>query len=200
MTYPLTRNVRPAIVLLLLGASVLLPVMPAGAQAQLAVDPPVARPGDEVRLIGLRGFANNKAVDVHLDAIDGPVLASFPVAQAAFGPGVVTIPADTKVGSHVLIVTQVLDATNAGIRGLPARAAIEVTGPGGVPAVGRPLVQTEPGRRAALETTTEELDVAPLVLVGLGVAAVALLVAAIGTAVARRGTRQAGAKTEPAGA
>ncbi|MGH9225153.1 MAG: hypothetical protein ACRD2W_15540 [Acidimicrobiales bacterium] len=117
------------------------------------------------------------------------MLASFTVTGGVFGPASVTIPADTRVGNHVLVVTQPLDATNAGVRGLPARAAIQVTGPGGVPSGAPGLLLTVSGRSDGLAYETEKRPVAAIALVGLGVVAVAVLVAALGATVARRRTQ-----------
>lgn len=176
---------RAPLLLFLVALGLVLPAAPSGAQAQLTAEPSAVRPGGTVTLYGLRGFANNKAADVHLDLIDGPVLASFPVTGGIFGPATVTIPADTKVGNHVLVITQPLDATNAGVRGLPARAAVMVTGAGGVPSGAPALLPTASGRSADLAYEKEARPVGSLVLVGLGVAAAALLVAALGATVVR---------------
>ena len=78
---------------------------------------------------------------IRWDSETGPVLGSFQPDQQRFaqwGPGTVTIPTDASAGRHVLFATQELPDADAGIRGIPARAVIEVLGPASIPVVGAP--------------------------------------------------------------
>ncbi len=181
---------RVAAVAVLAGLGVVVPATAAWAPhvPQLLIAPGQARPGDQVAVSGTRGYGYTNPVEIHLDAVDGPLLGSFrPDTQvyAAWGPGTITIPADTKPGTYTLFATQKLTEVEQHIRGVPARATIEVIGAGGPPVAGRPLVT--PG-----DTGTNTLvkrhgpSGAAYVLVGLGVAGLAMFVAGVGSVVAGR--------------
>lgn len=172
MTRRLALAVLATLGLLVVGAG------PVRAQF-VDVVPTAVQAGATVSITGVRGFASGPAVEVRLDDADGPVLAASPTAAGGFGALDVVIPADTKAGPHVLLISQALRRTDTGAR-LPVRAAITVTGPGGLavrgvdprallPVTGlpaQPVVEKGPGPEAG-----------SLVLVGLGVAALALIVA-----------------------
>lgn len=158
---------------------------------QFNVTPGQARPGESVAVVGTRGFGYTNPVEIRFNALDGPVLGSFqPDTQvyAAWGPGSVTIPADTKPGTYTLYATQVLAPTETHIRGVPARASIDVIGPGGPPVLGaRTAVPGDQGSAQLVEQQPRSLG--PLLLLGLGVAATALLFAGLATlVVGRRGS------------
>lgn len=165
--------------------------------AQLLVEPRVVNPGDTVTVTGTRGYGSEQPVDIRLDSIDGPVLATFQTDEqffAAFGPGEVTIPGDVEPGNHVLVATQVLDEEDSAIRGVPARAAIEVTGPGGEPALGAPLVEPVEPRPDEL-AEEEQAGLGSLVLVGVGVAGVAMFAAAMVALVAGKRSKPVAERT-----
>ena len=177
------RRTRVALVALLTGGFFIFSAGTAWAPhvAQLLVEPRVVNPGDTVTVTGTRGFGAEQPVDVRLDDIDGPVLGTFQTDDqffAAFGPVQVTIPADISPGAHTLVATQVLDAEDAHIRGVPARAAIEVVGPGGLPAENPPLVEPVEPRPDQL-AVGDEVGLGALALVALGVAGVAMFAAAM---------------------
>lgn len=156
--------------------------------AQLLVEPRVVSPGDTVTVTGTRGYGAEQAVDIRLDGIDGPVLGTFQTDDqffAAFGPVEVTIPGDISPGAHTLVATQVLDAEDSHIRGVPARAAIDVVGPGGPPAVDPALAEPVEPRPDEL-AVEDEVGTGALVLVALGVAGVAMFAAAMVALVAAR--------------
>lgn len=186
-------NMKPSRVIFVALATGALLLLSAGSAwaphvAQLNVSPTTVRPGDTVTIVGTRGYGAEQPVDIRLDDIDGPVLATFQTDDqffAAFGPGEVTIPADVEPGAHVLVATQVLDEEDSHIRGVPARAAIEVVGAGGEPARGAELAAPVEGRPDDLNVD-EPASMGSLVLVGLGVAGVAMFLAAMGALLASK--------------
>lgn len=173
----------------------LLTAAPASAPhvAQLQVTPSSVAPGDQVTVFGPRGYGSANPVEVRFGSVTGPVLATFETTEenfAQFGPGPVTIPADTPPGSHRLVATQQLAADEQHIRGVPSAAIIEVTSqpaaaPSGTPGMSAELrpdtLATEPGTPLGL-----------LFVIG---AAVAGLAVAIGLAVA--GSARKRSATEP---
>ena len=158
--------------------------------AQLQVTPAQVRAGEQVSVFGPRGYGKTNPVQIRLDSETGPVLGSFqPDNQrfAQWGPGTVTIPADTPAGRHTLIATQELPDADAGIRGIPARTVIEVLGPASVPVLGAPLSPAVGDRAGGIEVTEDEgVPVGPVLLVGLGVAGVAMFAAGVASTVVRR--------------
>lgn len=177
-------------------AAVVLPATAAWAPhvPQFNVDPAQARPGQEVTVAGTRGYGFTNPVEVRFDSPEGPVLGSFQPTKegyAAWGPGTIVIPADTAPGRHTLYATQQLEAFEDHIRGIPAKAVIEVVGPGGAPLAGESLAPTGEEGAADLVKSDGE-SVLPLVLTGLGVAALALLVGgAVALSNARRRSPEA---------
>jgi hypothetical protein len=163
--------------------------------AQLQVTPAQVRAGEQVSVFGPRGYGKTNPVQIRLDSETGPVLGSFqPDNQrfAQWGPGTVTIPADTSAGRHTLIATQDLPDADAGIRGIPARTIIEVLGPASIPVLGAPLSPAVGDRAAAIEVTEDEgVPVVPVLLVALGVAGVAMFAAGTASAVVRRRSAEA---------
>ena len=178
--YGLAGMVAGAILFPLAAAWACLPV------ASLTSNPAQAQPGSQVTLTGSE-FGTNP-VDIHFNALNGPVLATLnPDSNGNFS-GAVTIPSDAAPGSAVLVATQAA-ATASGSKGsspgVPARALVTVVGPGGAPLA--PVAAEAAGRPAAL-LVTSSAGAAPLILVALGALGVALLVAA---SVAMVGTRRA---------
>lgn len=181
-----TRSLRRlTLCALAAGAAALLPTTAAWAPhvAQLKVNPTTMKPGQEIEVYGPNGFGRTNPVEIRWDAQDGPVLGTFqptcPTPSACFapwGPGKVTVPADAKAGQHALWVTQKLADDEKLIRGMPTRTLIQVVPEGGAPVVANDLAaQLEP-RPATLEEN-EPVGAGPLVLVGLGVAGMAMFAA-----------------------
>ena len=188
-----TATLRRGVLGVLVAASAMgLTPSPAWAPhvAQLQVTPGHVRPGEQVSVFGPRGYGRTNPVQVRWDSESGPILGSFQPDQQRFaqwGPGTVTIPADASAGRHVLVATQELPDVDAGIRGIPARTVIEVVGPASVPVIGAPLSPPVGARSDGVELTADDgVPVAGVVLVGLGVAGVAMFVTGMASAAARR--------------
>lgn len=160
---------------------------------QMNVVPTQVSPGGQVAVVGTRGYGYTNPVEIHLNAVDGPTLGSFqPDTQvyAAWGPGNITIPADTKPGTYTLFATQVLAPTETHIRGIPARSTLDVIGPGGPPVLA--AVPVAPGDQGSADLTRKSsLGTGALVLLGLGVAGVAMLIAGLASLAAGRRRRTA---------
>jgi hypothetical protein len=190
-------TVRRAVIgALLAGVAALLGQAAAWAPhvAQLQVTPAQVRAGEQVTVFGPRGYGKTNPVHIRLDSETGPVLGSFqPDNQrfAQWGPGTITIPADTTAGRHTLVATQDLPDADAGIRGIPARTVIEVLGPASVPVLGAPLSPAVGARADRIEVTEDGgVPVGPVVLVALGVAGVAMFAAGMASALVRRRSAQ----------
>jgi hypothetical protein len=181
-----------ALVFLFAAGVTMLAAPPAWAPhvAQLQVTPTQVQPGQQVSVFGPRGYGKTNPVQIRWDSETGPVLGSFQPDQQRFaqwGPGTVTIPADASAGRHVLVATQDLPDADAGIRGIPARTVIEVLGPASIPVVGAPLSPPVGARPERVEVTDDEgVPLGGVVLVGLGVAGVAMFAAGMASASARR--------------
>jgi len=157
--------------------------------ASLTSNTAQAQPGSQVTVTGSE-FGSNP-VDVHFNALTGPVLATLTPDSNGNFSGAVTIPSDAAPGSAVLVATEAA-ATATGSKGsspgVPARALIEVVGPGGAPlAPAAPVA----GARPVSPLTTSSVGVGALALVALGALGVALLVAASVTMVGTRRARPA---------
>ncbi len=163
-------------------AGVLLPVSAAWAPhvAQLQVTPSTFKAGDTVTVFGPSGYGATNPVEIRLDSADAPVLGSFKTSGAGFatwGPGTITIPADVKPGVHTLWATQKLEETEKLIRGMPTKTLVQVLNKDGSgPVLG---IDTSPQLEARPTGLVEEKPVGTgaLVLVGLGVAGVAMFAA-----------------------
>jgi hypothetical protein len=157
--------------------------------ASLTSNPAQAQPGSQVTITGSE-FGSNP-VDIHFNALTGPVLATLtPDSNGTFS-GAVTIPSDAAPGSAVLVATEAA-ATPKGPKGsspgVPARALIQVVGPGGAPlAPAGPVA----GARPVSPLITSSVEAGALALVALGALGVALLVAASITMVGTRRARPA---------
>jgi len=162
---------------------------------QLQVNPSQVRPGEEVTVYGTRGFGFTNPVEVRFNSADGPVLGSFQPtneAYAPFGPGTIRIPEDVAPGAYSLWATQVLSPAEKHIRGIPARSNITVVGPGGAPVLGAQVAT--PGDQGVAGFAQEEGPGAlSLLLVGLGVAGVAVFGAGmVAMSSSRRSSESAG--------
>ena len=179
-------------------AGVLLPVTAAWAPhvAQMKVTPSQFKAGDPITVFGPSGYGATTPVEVRLDSADGPVLGSFKTTGSGFaqwGPGTVTIPADVKPGIHTLWATQKLEESEKLIRGMPTKTLVEVLNPDGTnPVVGQDLApQLEPRPTGLVED--KPVGAGALVLVGLGVAGVAMFAAG---AAALMSSRRSGPSAE----
>lgn len=181
-------------------AAVAIPAAPAFAPhvAQLLADPVRVQPGDEVTVWGPAGFGATNPVEIRLGSPDAPVLGSFPTDggfYAAFAAGTVTIPTDTEPGFYTLYATQELEPNEAHIRGLPARAVIQVvSGDAAGTSVGAPVVEGGDGifpagvrpESLAVEDSGPSLPLLIALAAGVAVAA-ALAGAGLGRLGAGRG-------------
>jgi hypothetical protein len=145
--------------------------------------------GQPLTVTGLEFYGSNP-VQIHLNALNGPVLATFtPDGNGGFS-GAVTIPADTPTGPAVLVATEAA-ATPSGnggsSAGVPTRTVIQVVGPGG----SAPLAVTPSGqgRPAGVVTTSSSVGTGALLLVALGVFGGALFLAG-GVALVTSGRRR----------
>jgi hypothetical protein len=119
-----------------------------------------------------KDFAPGAPIEIHLDSPTGRLLATQPPHDNSVMMNSwrlnVPIPADVPPGEHALIAVQDYHNMNAGV---PARATIFVGQPAAGPAA--------PAARPAAIPVSSGPSTASLVLVGLGVAGVALLVAVV---------------------
>jgi len=135
------------------------------APVSLTTASPTVQPGGVVHIIG-RESAPGAPIEIHLDAVDGPILSTItgqPGGMTSKWESDVTIPASTIYGKHVLYAVQNYRNMNATI----PKATI--------------YVGTEAEAPAAPEARAGSLDVGSgrsglsLILLGLGVAAGGLL-------------------------
>ena len=139
--------------------------------------------GSEVQISGIT-YNEDLPVLVRFNALDGPVLGEFTVDEDRNLEGSVTIPAATPPGNYVLIATQPGPDGSAAI--IPTRALVSVVGDGGAPSLGAPVGNTPTDRTPGL-VETEPVSTGSLVLVGVGVAGVALFLAGVGVLLSTRG-------------
>lgn len=150
--------------------------------------PGLVEPGGMVEVVG-NDFARGEPVNIHLDSLDNPVLATIPSPMPSTMTSTFTvqvpIPADVSAGQHFLIATQDHYDMNVGI---PARAVIYVGS--------SPPAEVTPEQRASVLSVSDGPGAASFVLIGLGVAAAGLLLAAGASMIAAR--RPASSKAEAA--
>lgn len=165
--------------------------------AAIEVTPDVVRPGQEAA-VKVTFVNKDKPVELRWNALDGPVLAT--IAPNTFTEGLhgnwrfanatITIPADAKPGSFLLIAHQeAVKGTNTW--GLPARTLVQVSD-------GRPVLGQTPGPpevdRPDSLVIEETVTAGDLAVVGLGAAGVTMLVAGLGIILAAgRRTRRTAA-------
>ena len=134
--------------------------------ARLDVRPAQAAPGSEVAVSGPPGWAPTP-VSIRWNGLEGEVLGTFPTtsgSNASFGPGTVRVP-DVPPGTYELVGIQDVPENQAQVRGVPARARLTVTGPGGT----APRAPAETPPVQGLRTLKEEGAAgSTLALVGLG--------------------------------
>ncbi len=152
----------------------------------LEVIPWQANAGSEVTLKGVS--YNRNPVMVRFNALDGPVIGTIqPTGGTGTSSnwnleGTVTLPADAKPGNYVLIATQ--PSTDGKLTQIPTRALVSVSGTT-APVVGAPLA-AEPVERPVGLVEADSVSTGAKVLVGLGVAGMAMFLAGIAALVASR--------------
>jgi hypothetical protein len=129
------------------------------------------QPGSTIQVKGVE-FGSNP-VQLHLDAIDGPVLATINPVSGNFTQSL-TLPADLSTGPHVLVATEAAATTNGlnngAANGTPARALIQVGSPAAAPA-------SSTARVATLAQSSNSGSVGTLILIALAVAGAGLFLA-----------------------
>lgn len=127
---------RQRLVPVMLGALALATVHAGAASAahvaRMEVKPAQVAPGGEVSVLGTPSWAP-VPVSIRWNSVDGEVLATFTTTSggnAQWGPGTVKIP-DVAPGVYDLVGTQDAPANQLALRGVPARARVVVTEPGG---------------------------------------------------------------------
>ena len=181
---------RPWRVLLALAGALILATAHSGPVsaahvARLDIRPATVAAGGEVTVFGPPGWAP-VPVSIRWNSLDGQVLATFPTTpggNASFGPGTVKVP-DVPPGVYDLVGTQEPPESQTALRGVPARARVVVTGPGGTQPP--PAAETQP--LSALRTLKRSggPSTANLVLLGVGVFAVTVGAALLPTLAMRR--------------
>ena len=183
------RRLRPRGRLLVLGGALGLAALQAGGAsaahvARIDIRPGQAAPGAQIAISGPPGWAP-APVSIRWNGLDGEVLGTFPTtpgANASFGPGTITIP-NVAPGTYELVGIQDVPENQAQVRGVPARARITVTGPGG--AVPDAPAGTPPVR--GLATLKESSpSTSALVLLGLGAFALTVTAGLVAGAALRR--------------
>ena len=160
----------------------------------LQVSPTEAKAGAEVTLTGI-SFDKSLPLVVRFNALDGPILGTFPVSDDRSLPVTkVRIPAGTRPGSYVLIGTQ--PTSTGGQVVVPTRALVVVVASGGAPQLGAPILGAQTGRPSGLLEEKDEASGA-LALVGLAVFGIALVLASGAAFLSGdRGARGAPARVE----
>ena len=135
--------------------------------ARIDIKPAQVAPGGEVTVFGPPSWAP-VPVSIRWNSVDGEVLATFTTTSggnAQWGPGTVRIP-DVPPGVYDLVGTQEAPANQTALRGVPARARITVTGPGGaLPAAAKET----PPVNGLTELEEEGASTSTLVLIGAAV-------------------------------
>jgi hypothetical protein len=160
----------------LLGAVALATVHVGGVSAahvaRIDIRPAQVAPGGEVTVYGPPSWAP-VPVSIRWNSVDGEVLATFTTTSggnAQWGPGTVRIP-EVPPGVYELVGTQEAPPTQTALRGVPARARVVVTGPGGALP---PAARETPPVQGLTELKEEEASTSSLVLLGAAVFVVTL--------------------------
>lgn len=152
----------------------------------LEVIPRQANPGSEVTLKGVS--YNRNPVAVRFNALDGPIIGTIqPTGGTGTSSnwnleGTVTLPADVKPGNYVLIATQ--PSADGKLTQIPTRALVSISGTT-APVLGAPLTAGD-GERPVGLAKGDSVSTGTMVLVGLGVAGIALFLAGMAALVAAR--------------
>lgn len=169
----------------------------------LTVNPASVQAGQEVAFTATS--ISRDEVTVRYDALDGPILGKFkpgpdprfPTSSTSGGLDAVkvAIPANATAGNHVLILTQA--SADGKLSQIPTRVLFTVTGPtGATPVSAAPIFPVDETRPEGLIRGDEGVSTGAKLLVGLGVAGVAMFLA--GMAAVFAGRRPEG--TEPVAA
>lgn len=166
-------------------AAVLSGPVSAAHVARLDIRPAAVAAGGEITVFGPPGWAP-APVSIRWNSLDGQVLGTFPTTpggNASFGPGTVKVP-DVPPGVYELIGTQEPPATSTALRGVPARARVVVTGPGGA----QPPAAAETEPLSGLKTLKESggPSTTTLFLLGLVLFAVTIGAAMVPALASRR--------------
>lgn len=163
------------------GGVVLIPAAAAWACLSLAslnVNPTSAQPGGQVTVVGVEFYGKNP-VSIHMGSLTGPVLATVTPDKSGRFSQAVTLPADAAAGPNVLIATEpaatATGPTGGSSAGVPARAVVDVTGPGGAPLA--PAGTGTGTLPTGLLTSGSTISTASLVLAALGALGVGLFLA-----------------------
>ena len=169
---------------LLAGAAALVPASMAWAcifLASFSISPASVQPGGTLTVNGIRFGVN--PVELHLDSLTGPLLATITPDSARNFHQDVTIPSDVGTGQHVLVASQspvTADGRNNGAaQGLPTRAVFQVGAPAPAPAA---------AHGGAVQVASP-VGTGILILIAAAVAVVALLLVGLTTRTASRGRR-----------
>jgi hypothetical protein len=156
--------------------------------ANVTSSPAAAQAGQQVNITGSE-FGSNP-VQIHFNALNGPVLATFTPDSNGNFAGAVTLPADATTGPAVLVATEAsATATGNGgsSPGVPTRTVVQILGPGGsAPLAVSPASQARP---SGVVTSSSGVGSGALILVALGVFGVALFLAG-GVALLTSGRRR----------
>jgi len=159
----------------------------------LSVTPTSVKAGEEITFTATS--ISRDEVTIRYDSLDGPVLGKFkpgpdprfPTSSTSGGLDAVklTVPADATPGSHVLILTQ--HSADGKLTQVPTRVMFTVTGSSGTsPVVGAPVLPVDESRPVGLVTGDEPVSTGTKLLVGLGVAGVAMFIAGMAAVFASR--------------
>src|SRR5215213_2312183 len=154
-----------------------------------------AKAGQEVGITGT-GFQPANQVLIRWNALDGQVLTTVPAPITGGNlDSKFTVPAGTKAGSYVIILTQT--KADGSLTLSPIRAVMNVTGDAGSnPVLGAPAASTDTAARAnGLARSDDSISTGTLALVALGVGGVGMFLAGMAALFAgRRGTAPEAAK------
>lgn len=152
----------------------------------LEVVPRQPNPGSEVTLKGVS--YNHNPVVVRFNALDGPIIGNIqPTGGTGTSSnwkleGTVTLPADAKPGNYVLIATQ--PSADGKLTQIPTRGLVSISGTT-APVLGAPLTAAD-GERPVGLAEGDSVSAGAMVLVGVGVAGIALFLAGMAALVAAR--------------
>lgn len=143
-----------------------------------------AAPGQEITITA-SGFASSRGdVSIRMDQLDSQVAGIMTLPENGPATAQFVVPASAAPGNHVLILTQ-HDAAG-GLTQMPVRALLTVVPEGGAaPVMGAPVSAAEQ-REAGLVSSDDSISTGSLVLIGLGVAGVAMFLAGIAALFAGR--------------
>jgi hypothetical protein len=169
------RRLRSGVALVAMGVAFLVPGALAWACIPLAtlhVSPTHVRPGQEVTISGVTASERTSPapVDVHLDAVDGPVLATLTPDAGGQVRGTLTLPARLGGGPHQLVATQAGSPVNTPAAVLQVVPADGPARPWGATAARGPASPVHAGPTGAGLAVLATLAAAGLGLLGAGVA------------------------------